>query len=98
MAKNFPMIFYLKVALSLTIIYLSFIPSFSQGGRSKDGMQYHSPQPGETPPAPDYASIRNWASHPLIHDKGDSIPRPLRKDHSYDSTIDVFFLHPTTYM
>jgi hypothetical protein len=29
---------------------------------------------------------------------GDSIPKPLRNEYSYDSTIDVFFIHPTTYL
>lgn len=96
MSKTFLMIFYLRITLSVAIICLSCIRSFSQGSGSKNRIHYQSP--GETPPAPDYSSIRNWASHPSIRDNGDSIPRPLRKDYSYDSTIDVFFIHPTTYM
>lgn len=50
------------------------------------------------PAAPDYANLHSWASHPTKHDMGDSIPEPLRKQYSYDSAIDVFFIHPTTYI
>ncbi|HEX6845694.1 MAG TPA: DUF3089 domain-containing protein [Chitinophagaceae bacterium] len=66
--------------------------SFSQGAEFRDR------DDRETPPAPDYSSMHSWASHPFKHDFGDSIPKPLRKSYSYDSTIDVFFIHPTTYI
>jgi len=71
--------------------------SFSQGNRVVEKFQISS-VPAKIPAAPDYSIIRNWASHPLIHDMGDSIPRPLRKGYTYDSSIDVFFIHPTTYL
>lgn len=87
--QDFPMSFTVKCALVFVGLLLTVTISFSQGNRSSSG---------ETPPAPDYSIIRNWASHPSIHDKGDSIPKPLRKIYSYDSTIDVFFIHPTTYL
>ena len=38
-----------------------------------------------------------WASHPYKHDPSDSVPAPLKADYRYDSTVDVFFLHPTTF-
>lgn len=44
---------------------------------------------------PDYSNLKFWAAHPWKEDPSDSIPRPLRKQ-SIDSTVDVFFLHPTT--
>ena len=50
------------------------------------------------PEAPDYSNVKHWASLPFIHDPGDSIPGPLRQDYFYDSTVDVFFIHPTTYL
>ena len=46
---------------------------------------------------PDYQNLNNWASHPYKPDPSDSIPRPLRKNYRPDSTVDVFFIHPTTY-
>jgi len=48
--------------------------------------------------APDYSSLDYWAAHPAKHDPSDSIPQPLRDEYSYDSTIDVFFIHPTTFI
>ncbi|MFI5133593.1 MAG: DUF3089 domain-containing protein [Chitinophagales bacterium] len=45
---------------------------------------------------PDYSDLNYWAAHPWKHDPSDSIPKPLQND-SKDSSVDVFFLHPTTY-
>lgn len=87
--QNFPMRFSFKYALAFVGLVVTITNVYSQGNRSSSG---------ETPPAPDYSNIRHWASHPSIHDIGDSIPKPLRKLYSYDSTIDVFFIHPTTYL
>jgi hypothetical protein len=46
---------------------------------------------------PDYASLVFWAAHPGKFDPSDEIPRPLRSDYAKDSSVDVFFIHPTTY-
>lgn len=46
---------------------------------------------------PDYAVLDNWAAHPYKQDPADSVPRPLRAAYHPDSTVDVFFIHPTTY-
>ena len=46
---------------------------------------------------PDYADYNSWAAHPYKYDVSDSIPAPIRDHYQSDSTIDVFFLHPTTY-
>ena len=45
---------------------------------------------------PDYSNLNYWAAHPDKHDPSDSIPKPLQME-SKDSSVDVFFLHPTTY-
>lgn len=45
---------------------------------------------------PDYSDLNYWAAHPLKWDPSDSIPKPLRKM-KRDSSVDVFFLHPTMY-
>lgn len=47
-------------------------------------------------PEPDYAKLEYWAAHPYKKDPSDSISKPLQKDYTPDSTVDVFFLHPTT--
>lgn len=47
-------------------------------------------------PRPDYADYNLWAAHPYKYDPSDSVPAPLKKNYRYDSSVDVFFLHPTT--
>src|SRR6266700_2123880 len=46
---------------------------------------------------PDYDNPDFWASTPFKHDPSDSIPVPLLKDALTDSSVDVFFIHPTTF-
>ena len=46
---------------------------------------------------PNYESLEYWAAHPGKHDPSDSIPVPLQNDYIFDSTVDVFFIHPTTF-
>lgn len=46
---------------------------------------------------PDYNDLNYWAAHPYKHDVADSVPKPLRKNYQPDSTVDIFFIHPTTY-
>lgn len=48
--------------------------------------------------APDYSNLDNWAAHPWKHDAADSVPRPLLEGYVADSVVDVFFIHPTTYL
>lgn len=45
--------------------------------------------------APDYSNLNYWAAHPWKKDPADSIPGPLQNE-PVDSTVDVFFIHPTT--
>ncbi|MFZ1528094.1 MAG: DUF3089 domain-containing protein [Ferruginibacter sp.] len=45
---------------------------------------------------PDYSKLEYWAAHPWKWDPSDSVPAPLRKNYIGDSTVDVFFVHPTT--
>src|SRR5690348_4856686 len=45
---------------------------------------------------PDYSDLNYWAAHPYKHDPSDSIPKSLQNE-LRDSSVDVFFLHPTTY-
>jgi len=47
--------------------------------------------------APDYNDLYYWAAHPWKKDPADSVPNPLRANHSVDSTADVFFIYPTSF-
>ena len=46
---------------------------------------------------PDYSNPDHWAALPGKWDPSDSIPSPLRESYHQDTTVDVFFIHPTTY-
>lgn len=46
----------------------------------------------------DYSKLDYWAAHPNKNDPSDSVPAPLIADFISDTTTDVFFLHPTTYL
>lgn len=52
-------------------------------------------QPAGTP---DYSNLDSWAAHPWKWDPSDSVPGPLRAGFHQDSAVDVFFIHPTTYI
>ncbi len=45
---------------------------------------------------PDYSNLNYWAAHPWKKDPADSVPKPLRSLYKPDSSVDVFFIHPTT--
>lgn len=64
--------------------------------RIKERRQMRNASADKTNGAPDYSNLYYWASHPLKHDAADSIPAFL-KNEKRDSSVDVFFLHPTTY-
>lgn len=45
---------------------------------------------------PEYSDLNYWAAHPWKWDPSDSVSSSLQKDYNKDSTVDVFFLYPTT--
>lgn len=45
---------------------------------------------------PNYSDLHYWAAHPYKWDPSDSIPTPFKKEQSIDTSVDVFFIHPTT--
>jgi len=49
-------------------------------------------------PAPDYGNLDYWAANPYKKSLSDSIPEPLRATATKDTSVDVFFIHPTTYI
>jgi hypothetical protein len=48
-------------------------------------------------PAPDYSDTSFWAATPSRQNPSDRIPAFL-KDEKMDKKVDVFFIHPTTYL
>lgn len=51
----------------------------------------------EAPAMPNYAFDAHWAALPWKQDPSDSVPSPLRDSYKPDTSVDVFFIHPTTY-
>lgn len=47
---------------------------------------------------PDYNNLNYWAAHPYKYDPSDSIPTSLAEKYAADSVVDIFFIHPTTYL
>jgi hypothetical protein len=47
---------------------------------------------------PDYSNLQYWAAHPDKKDPSDSVPAPLKASYQPNSNVDVFFVHPTTYL
>ncbi|MES1224694.1 MAG: DUF3089 domain-containing protein [Bacteroidota bacterium] len=47
---------------------------------------------------PDYSNLDYWAANPYKKSLSDSIPEPLRATFKKDTGVDVFFIHPTTYI
>jgi hypothetical protein len=50
----------------------------------------------DTSSLPDYGKLQYWAANPDKWDPSDSIPSPLQAGSIHDTSVDVFFLHPTT--
>src|SRR5688572_24134058 len=82
----------MRTPIIYTIILAVSLASCSDKYHSfRNQYQFKSPD-GE----PAYADLHYWAAHPWKWDPSDSIPRPLRNE-PRDSSVDVFFLHPTSY-
>jgi hypothetical protein len=78
----------------LIIISLIFIITSCGNKYLQHVKQYHFHSSNGKP---DYSNLNYWAAHPYKYDLADSVPKPLRKNYKPDSTVDVFFIHPTTY-
>src|SRR5688572_22240841 len=88
MIRNF-LLFYWLVAF-----FSNCSPKFSVPALEEETTPLNK---GSTPEnKPDYGNLYYWAAHPYKHDPSDSVPAPLAAGYVQDSTVDVFFLHPTT--
>ncbi|MGH8177213.1 MAG: DUF3089 domain-containing protein [Steroidobacter sp.] len=57
----------------------------------------HAFAEGTRPDAPDYAQAQHWAALPEREDAADLPPGADVQDHQAVASVDVFFVHPTTY-
>ncbi len=49
------------------------------------------------PAKPDYSNLSNWAALPTTADQADVTPNKKIKENQANATVDVFYIHPTTY-
>ncbi|HRH48776.1 MAG TPA: DUF3089 domain-containing protein [Panacibacter sp.] len=77
-------------------IVLLFVISFF--GNCKSAQKTQTVTTSNSLEVPDYSNINNWAAHPWKYDPSDSLSKALRKNYHPDSTVDIFFLHPTSYL
>ena len=80
--------------MSINRILLLFLPLFFSCNKYKPYVSKYDFRSEDG--LPDYSQLNYWAAHPWKWDPSDSIPKPLRYEVK-DSTVDVFFLHPTTH-
>ena len=58
----------------------------------------HSFSDDKTAPAPDYSNPVHWAALPEREDSADVVPSGVFIDPDNTKDVDVFFIHPTTYV
>ena len=76
------------------IFFFSSILMFQSCGTTKPIGSFDA---SKSPRATDYSLEKNWAALPNKVDLADRVPDPALKDEQSTATIDVFFLHPTSY-
>ena len=79
----------------ITIIFLALLASSCSNSYQKLAANY---QINKASTGPNYSDVAYWAAHPAIHDPSDSVPAPLLASYNQDTAVDVFFIHPTTYL
>lgn len=67
---------------SCSPVYLKHIDEYKFGSRNHQ---------------PDYSKLDYWAANPYKKNLSDSVPKLLKNGFVKDSSVDVFFLHPTTF-
>lgn len=78
--------------LLIAVTFLLLLSSCSDKYNAFKNNYHFKSQTGQA----DYSDLQYWAAHPQKWDPSDSIPSPLRNEPK-DSSVDVFFIHPTTY-
>jgi hypothetical protein len=91
--KNYKSYFFFSTKVAC--IFLNLLVALSSCSKknypSEDGYSFKT-----IDNKPDYANLDFWAAHPWKKDPSDSIPQPLRNSFHPDSSVDVFFIHPTS--
>jgi len=81
-----------KVTVFVFSAMIIIIGTISCRSTSKLSKEY----PFKADKKPDYEDLKNWAAHPYLHDRSDSLSEAFGEDLNED-LCDVFFLHPTSF-
>ena len=73
---------------------LSAIIIASSCSSSKPAMKAAVPAEAEKP---DYSRLESWAAHASKKDPSDKLPASIRNNYLVDTSVAVFFIHPTTF-
>jgi len=85
------------LVISFILIDLSFSQTLREKVKERKEQRGGNQQQTTDLAPPVYSDLHYWAAHPYKRDYSDSIPSFL-KDEVRDSSVDVFFLHPTTFI
>ena len=91
------------ISLSVLVVVLVVLGFFYRGPLMMAvGFYYIAPGHNfyelEPATAPDYTDSANWAALPTREDSADVIPTGMSLDENSRVKVDVFFVHPTTYI
>ncbi|MEI7588638.1 MAG: DUF3089 domain-containing protein [Chitinophagia bacterium] len=79
----------------LPLFILVVMSSCAQSNYAKLEPIYEKQQLGELP---DYSNLNYWSAHPDKKSPSDSVPAALSKNYRPVQLVDVFYIHPTTYL
>lgn len=78
-----------------SLLILIFLSSCAQSNYVKLAPIYEQQNLSDLP---DYSNLDYWAAHPAKKSPSDSVPKQISKTYHPVQLVDVFFIHPTTYL
>ncbi|MCZ6620250.1 MAG: DUF3089 domain-containing protein, partial [Gammaproteobacteria bacterium] len=83
------------VVIGLAIVFRDTLQFVLMAMTLQPGVGFDETTP---PAAPDYANSHHWAALPGREDLADVVPVGAYPDNQASAEVDVFFIHPTTYL
>ena len=88
-------LFLILLAAAAAFVYRDQIGMLLAFNKLKPAQPFSS---ASSPASPDYAQSRSWAALPDRKDAADAVPAVGVQDLQENAPVDVFFIHPTTYL
>ena len=87
-----------KLNINFRLLFIIICTTILISCSKKNHVQYKNYSFKSIDGKPDYSNMNYWAAHPWKWDPSDSVPANETKKLLNDSTVDVFFIHPTTFV